>query len=360
MTAPLGAVAYIDAAALTHNLARARVLAPRSRVLAVIKADAYGHGLLTAARALRDADGFAVARLAEAQRLRAAGVRHRVLLLPGVDTADELGLASRLGLDLVVHHAAQVALLEQAGAGLAVEAWLKVDSGMHRLGVAPRHAAEMHARLVRAAAVRAPVRVMTHLADADERDRPTTDRQIAAFRECTRDLGAELSIGNSAGIMAWPGARSDWVRPGIMLYGISPFAGECAAEHGLHPAMTLATRLMAVNPVPAGGAVGYGGRFTADEDMPVGAAAAGYGDGYPRQVPDGTPVLVNGGPAPLAGRVSMDTVTVDLRGQPGARAGDPVTLWGPDLPVERIAAAAGTIGYELVCRVTSRVPRVVL
>jgi alanine racemase len=359
MTVPLGAVAEIDPSALAHNLARVRAIAPRSRVLAVIKANAYGHGLLTAARALADADGFAVARLVEAERLRAAGFAQRVLLLPGVDSAEDLAFASRLRLDLAVHHHSQIECLEQAARGVRVHAWLKVDSGMHRLGLPPDAVTAAYARLSRCAAVASPVRVMTHLADADAPDRDTTREQIRCLHECAGGLDAELSIGNSAGLMAWPEARSDWVRPGIMLYGISPFGGDSGADHGLRPAMTLRTRLLAVNTIPAGGAVGYGGTYTAPEIMPVGAVAAGYADGYPRHAPNGTPVLVAGGRAPLAGRVSMDTVTLDLRGVARARAGDAVTLWGNGLPVEEIARAAGTIGYELVCRVGARVPRLV-
>jgi alanine racemase len=354
---PLGTVARIDTSALTHNLARVRELTPRSRVLAVVKADAYGHGLLRVARALRDADGYAVARLGEAERLRSAGLTQRILLLPGVDRPEDLGYASRLGVDLAVHHLSQVQLLEQAPAGVRINAWLKVDSGMHRLGVAPEGVAEVFQRLTRCACVAEPVRLMTHLSDADALEKPDTLCQLQVMDDCTRGLSTERSIGNSAGIIAWPGARSDWVRPGIMLYGISPFDGGHGADHGLRPVMTLTTRLSAVNRVPSGGAVGYGGTFVADEEMLVGAAAAGYADGYPRHVADGTPVLVQGTRVPLAGRVSMDTITVDLRNLPSAAVGAPVTLWGEGLPVEEIARAAGTIGYELVCRVSQRVPR---
>jgi len=355
----LGAVAYVSPQALTHNLARVRALAPRARVLAVVKADAYGHGLVAAARALAGADGFAVARLAEAERLRAAGFRQRVLLLPGVDRAEDLAYAARLGLDLAVHHDDQVRLVEQAPSGLRARLWLKVDSGMHRLGIAPQHAAAVHARLAASGMSPEPVRVMTHLADADDRARPTTDAQVSTFRACTAGLAVECSVANSAGVLAWPHTHGDWVRPGIMLYGVSPFAGETGADAGLRPAMRLVTRLFAVNRIPAGGGVGYGGTFVAPEDMPMGAVAAGYADGFPRHAPAGTPLLVAGRAAPMAGRVSMDTLTVDLRGHPRARPGDEVVLWGAELPVERLAEAAGTIGYELLCRVGSRVPRVV-
>ena len=359
MTTPLGAVAHIDAQALTHNLARVRAIAPRSRVLAVVKADAYGHGLLTAARALAGADGFAVARLGEAERLRAAGFTQRILLLPGVDSAEDLAFASRLELDLAVHHLSQVECLEQAGAGVRVNVWMKLDTGMHRLGLPPDAAGPVWQRLNACPAVAAGPRIMTHLADADDRERGTTGYQIRTLTGCAGSLGGEFSIGNSAGVLAWPDARSDWVRPGIMLYGISPFGDDCGLDHDLRPAMTLTSRLIAVNRVPAGETVGYGGTFTAPETMPVGVAAAGYADGYPRHAPGGTPVVVAGTPVPLAGRVSMDMVTLDLRPVPGAGVGSSVTLWGDGLPVETVARAAGTIGYELVCRVGQRVPRVV-
>jgi len=201
---------------------------------------------------------------------------------------------------------------------------------------------------------------MTHLADADVVDKPTTRAQIETMRAFSTALDAEVSIGNSAGIMAWPEARSDWVRPGIMLYGISPFGDDTGVDHDLRPVMTLLTRMLAVKRVARGGAIGYGGTFTAPEDMPVGAAAAGYADGYPRHTPGGTPVLVKGVPVPLVGRVSMDTVTLDLRSLPEVEVGAPVTLWGRGLPVETVARAAGTIGYELVCRVGGRVLRLVV
>ena len=354
----LGAIAHIDTAALTHNLSRVRALAPRSRVLAVVKADAYGHGLLDVARALQAADGFAVARLSEATRLRADGISQRIVLLAGVHDAEELAMAAQLDIDVVVHHATQVEMLEQASLGLRVNAWLKVDSGMHRLGLPPAVVAEAHARLLRCPAVKEPLRVMTHLADADDPHKDVTNKQIEAVRECTSQLDVELSIGNSAGIMAWPGARSDWVRPGIMLYGVSPFANDSGIDHDLRPAMTLTSRVMAINEVVEGAHIGYGGTYAAPKAMSVGAIAAGYADGYPRHVPSGTSILVDRVPVPIAGRVSMDTVTVDLRAQQNAKVGSHAVLWGDGLPVEGVARAAGTIGYELLSRVGSRVPRI--
>jgi alanine racemase len=229
---------------------------------------------------------------------------------------------------------------------------------MHRLGVPPAAVAELHARLLRCQAVKAPVRVMTHLADADDPHKDVTSKQVDVMHSCTSQLDVELSIGNSAGIMAWPGARSDWVRPGIMLYGVSPFANDCGTDHGLRPAMTLASQVMAINDVVKGARVGYGGAYSAPEAMRVGAIAAGYADGYPRHVPNGASVLVDGVSVQVAGRISMDTVTVDLRAHGNAKVGSQVVLWGEALPVEYVARAAGTIGYELLTRVGSRVPRV--
>lgn len=351
-------MAEIDVAALNHNLARVRQLAPGSRVLAVVKADAYGHGLVRCARALASADGFAVARMDEAQRLRSAGVQQRLLLLPGVYGGQELERAAAARLDVVVHSFEQIEILEQAPPALELDVWLKVDSGMHRLGVAPEAVSEAFGRLGRAAAVRAPVRLMTHLADADERALDTTAAQVRCFNDCTADLHAERSIGNSAGVIAWPQAHGDWVRPGIMLYGVSPFRTESAAGHGLRPVMTLRAMLIAVKEVRAGGAVGYGGVWVAPHDMPVGSVSLGYADGYPRNAPNGAVLRVGSRNVALVGRVSMDTITLDLRDAPDARPGMPVTAWGEHNPVEILAARCQTIPYELLCRVGSRVPRV--
>ena len=362
----LGAIASIDASALVHNLSRVRRLAPKSKVIAVIKADGYGHGLLNVAQALQGADAFAVARMSEAERLRAAGYEHRIILLPGVHNAKELALASTLALDITVHHMHQVQLLEEAPSGTSINAWLKVNSGMHRLGLPPKDVSDVFARLTNCVAVNEKVRIMTHLADADDPNKPTTNNQLRIMRECTNPntLGTntELCIGNSAGLLAFEETREcEWVRPGLMLYGISPFEGSCGLDHDLRPAMTLTTRLLAINKNVKGDMIGYGGTYNVDEEsMSIGAAAAGYADGYPRHCPNGTSVLIDGIPAPIAGRVSMDTLTIDLSNHPNAQVGSHLTLWGEGLPVEYVATAAGTIGYELVCRVGSRVPRVVI
>lgn len=347
--------AVISPAALRHNLAQVRARAPRSRVMAVVKANAYGHGIAPAARALAAADTFAVACLDEALAIRRAGLLHPIVLLEGVFNSHELEEAAHNGCEVVVHDARQLAFLEATALEHALPVWLKVDSGMHRLGFAPAEVAEVWRRLHAARGVRAPVRLMTHLACADEVSNPQTRVQLETFAAATAGLAAERSIANSAGILAWPDSHADWVRPGIVLYGASPFPGRHGADDGLRPAMTVSSALLAVKAVAAGEAVGYGGAFVAPEDMLIGIAAFGYGDGYPRHAPNGTPVLVNSRRVPLVGRVAMDMLAVDLRSQPGAQVGDPVVLWGEGLPVEEVARAAGTIPYELLCGVTQRV-----
>jgi alanine racemase len=345
----------IDTAALRHNLSRVRELAPGCRVLAVIKANAYGHGLVTAAEALAGADALAVARIGEALALRESGCRARIVLLQGVRDAAELEAAARHGFEPFVHLASQVALLESFGGPQVLRVWLKVDSGMHRLGFAPAEVPAIAARLAACRAVAQPAALATHLAESERTDIPVTTAQLRAFAGATAGLPGERSIANSAGLIAWPDARADWVRPGIVLYGISPFADRTGAELGLLPAMTFETEVVAVRDVAAGERVGYGGAWTAPRDARIAVAAVGYGDGYPRSAASGTPVSVAGQPAAVAGRPSMDMLTIDVTGVPGVAVGDRVELWGRNVPVERVAAAAGTIPYELTCRVGRRV-----
>ncbi len=349
--------AIIDISALRHNFRQVRKNAPGRRILAVVKADAYGHGAARVARALDETDGFAVARMEEGEALRAIGISKPVLLLSGVSGAEELALATELDLDLVVHHESQMAALERASLGEPLRVWLKVDTGMHRLGFAPGEVSSLWQRLQTCPSVAPTVRLMSHLARADERDDGSTREQIACFRSLEKASEAETSLANSAGVLGWPGSHGDWVRPGIMLYGISPFIGGRGESHGLRPVMTLTSRLIAVNKLKKGDAIGYGGTWICPEDMPVGVVAIGYGDGYPRHAPAGTPVLVNDTRVALVGRVSMDLVTVDLRAQPAARPGQRVTLWGRGLPAEEIAEHVGSIAYELVTRIAPRVAR---
>ncbi len=345
----------MDTSALKHNLSRVREFAPGCRVLAVIKANAYGHGLLTVAEALAAADGFAVARIEEALALREAGSRARIVLLEGFRDAGELEATARHGFEPFVHQGWQVDLLEALRGPQNLRVWLKIDTGMHRLGFAPAEAASVAARLAACHAVARPTGFATHLADAEHTGGEETRRQLAAFAAATAGLPGERSIANSAGLIAWPEARGDWVRPGIMLYGISPFADRTGDALGLLPAMSFETRIIALKDVAAGERVGYGGTWTAPRASRIAVAAVGYGDGYPRAAGNGTPVSVAGAVAAVAGRPSMDMLTIDVTGLPRAAVGDRVELWGREVPVERVAAACGTIAYELTCRVGRRV-----
>jgi alanine racemase len=346
--------AVLSAAALANNLDIVRRFAPHSRVIAVVKANAYGHGLLHVVRALSAADAFGVARLEEALALRAAGVLHPLVLLEGVVDAADLLVAAEHRLDIVVHSLEQVRMLERFSGAHRFAVWLKLDSGMHRLGLSPAGFATARERLQACEAV-GTVRVMSHFAAADLPDDPMTHAQIAVCNAAMSGVEGERSFANSAAIVAWPQTHCEWVRPGLMLYGISPLQDASAAAFGLQPVMTLTSALVAVRTVQAGETVGYGPEWRATRRSLIGVAAIGYGDGYPRALPNGTPVLVNGRSAKLAGRVSMDMIAVDLTEVGGAQVGDEVVLWGAGLPVEQIARLAGTIGYELVCRVTQRV-----
>ncbi|MBS1199324.1 MAG: alanine racemase [Proteobacteria bacterium] len=347
--------AIVDTAALRHNLERVRATAPGSKVLAVIKANAYGHGIVPTAVALAGADGFAVARLEEGIALRAAGLRHRVLLLEGVFAPEQLRLAAHHDFDIMVHEPEQLALLEALPAARPYRVWLKVDTGMNRLGFKPGQVRQAIERLQACPAAAKPVTLVTHLANADDRDDAATTEQVALFERLVEGVPGERSIANSAGLIGFPAARGGWVRPGLMLYGVSPFADGTGESLGLRPAMTLATRVIAVKQVEAGERVGYGGVWRASRPSRLAIAAGGYGDGYPRNTAAGTQVLVAGRRATLAGRVSMDMIAVDVTDLPSVSVGEEVVLWGPGVPVEDVARAAGTIPYELICGVSQRV-----
>ena len=349
------AIATIHLDALRNNLARVRAASPGAKVMAVVKADAYGHGIERVCAALASADAFGVSTFEEAERLRAAGLGQRIVLLSGFDDAGDFERMRRHRLEAVVHHASQLELLERQGQGAPLRVWLKLDTGMHRLGFAPARARDAHARLRALANIDRDIVLMTHFAASDEFDNALTNRQIAVFEEVTQGLGGPRALSNSAGLLGWPGARGDWIRAGGLLYGLSVVAGKTGADFGFEPAMTLSTRLIAVNRVHKGERVGYAATWECPEDMDIGVAAIGYGDGYPRSAPAGTPVLVDGTRAAIVGRVSMDLVTIDLRHAPDAQVGDRVVLWGRDLPVETVAAQAGTISYDLTCGMTRRV-----
>ena len=349
------ATATIHLDALRGNLARVRTLAGAAKVMAVVKADAYGHGLERCARALSGADAFGVASIADGLRLRAAGHRQRIVVLSGPDAAGDVAEMRRLQLEAVIHHDAQLEMLESARGGAPLRLWLKLDTGMHRLGFPAERAHELHAKLRALPAVDPAIVLMTHFASSDEFDNDLTARQTQAFLAATQGLPGERALSNSAGLLGWPEARGEWVRIGGLLYGLSVATGKTGADFGYAPAMTLATRLVSVKHVARGERVGYGATWVCPKDMDIGVAAIGYGDGYPRSAASGTPVLVDGAPAQVIGRVSMDLLALDLRQAPAARIGDSVTLWGPSLPVETIAQHANTISYELTCGVTRRV-----
>jgi alanine racemase len=357
--------ATIDTRALAHNLGVARSHAPGCRVTAVVKADGYGHGLETAARALTAADGYAVARLSEALRLREAGLAHPILLLEGAFSAEELAIALKYHLDIVVHRVEQIELLERCGQAGHVNVWLKVDTGMGRLGIGIDQWSGCIQRLGRCPIVAQPVRAMTHLACADDTLSHVTAEQWANFKALPQVGDRDISICNSAGVVLWPDivsmptTGSHWIRPGLMLYGVSPTPEKSAADLGLKPVMRFASRVISVQDVKQGQAVGYGGTWKAARDSVIAVAAVGYGDGYPWPG-SGLPVVVNGERAATVGRVSMDMLSIDVTAIRRPQLGDEVVLWGDRLPVEEVAAAAATIPYALLCNVTQRVRREVI
>jgi len=339
----------INLAALKSNFQRIRQLAPRQKIMAVVKADAYGHGISRVARSLPDADAFGVACLEEARQLRDAGINQPIVLLEGPFSAGELPQIQALALEIVIHHPDQFAMLKAAQGEQQLRAWLKIDTGMHRLGFSLEDVSQAREKLLGYQCIAGDLRLMTHLATANEPGDALTSRQLRAFAECTQGMAEERSIANSAGILDWPDSHADWVRPGLLLYGISPNPDRGSLAEGLQPVMTFSSRLISVKQLKAGDTVGYGATWSCPQGMAIGIVAAGYGDGYPRHARSGTPVLVNGKRAGMIGVASMDMLAVDLRNVPSARVGDPVVLWGEGLPVEEIAACAQTIPYELLC-----------
>ncbi|MSQ58595.1 MAG: alanine racemase [Betaproteobacteria bacterium] len=345
--------ASISSAALAHNLMVAKRHAAKSKVLAVIKANAYGHGLLRAAAALRGADGFAMLDLSDAVRLREAGFADRIVLLEGFFRATELAELSRYRLAAVVHRAGQMEMLEGARLPAPIDILLKLNSGMNRLGFPKQEWRDALERARRCASV-SGVTLMTHFACAD--DERGIGEQLAVFERCCEGVQLARSMANSATILRYPQAHGDWVRPGIMLYGSSPFADQSAQALDLKPAMTLASEIIAVQDLEPGDAVGYGATFRADRPMRIGVVACGYADGYPRHCPSGTPVLVDGRRTSTVGLVSMDMLMVDLTYLLAANVGSKVVLWGEGLPVDEVATHAGTVSYELLCALAPRVP----
>ena len=359
--------AIINLSALKHNLQQAKNAAPSAKILAIIKANGYGHGIRRVAKALDRADSFGVASVEEALAIRESGIDKPVVLLEGFFDTSELPLILQHKLDVVVHHRFQLEALSKSlpklsDAGIVdakINVWLKVDTGMHRLGFAVEKAQAVWNELKSNPRI-SSITVMTHLANADDRQDAMTDDQVQRFGQCVFGLEAPRSIANSGGILGWPSTHADIIRPGIMLYGGTPFNSGTGIDVGLKPVMTLQTQIIAINRFNKGDAIGYSGTWICPEEMCVGVAAIGYGDGYPRHAGSGTPVLVNGKRAQLVGRVSMDMICIDLRHIPDAQVGDSVTLWGEGLPVEEIARCASTISYELFCGITQRVKFVVV
>lgn len=345
--------ARISIGAMAHNLRVARRHAGKARVFAVVKANAYGHGLSRARRAFAAADGFAVLTLEEAANLRLMGVEQPILMLEGLFGADELATCGELDLWPVLHQPEQLDWLARHPPARPLHVFVKFDTGMHRLGFALAEHAAVLAR-IRALPGVAQLTLMTHFAQADEA--AGVDWQLQPFLRDLAAYGLPWSSANSPALLRYPQARGDWVRPGLMLYGASPFAGTSAADLGLRPAMSLQSELIAVQTLKPGEGVGYGQLFRAERAMRVGVVACGYADGYPRHAPTGTPVWVLGRRSRTLGRVSMDMLCVDLTDNPDARVGSPVELWGERVPVDAVAAAAGTISYELLCALAPRVP----
>jgi alanine racemase len=351
--------AKLDLRALRHNVSVARQLAPHSRIMAVVKANAYGHGAVTIAAALQSiVDALAVACIEEAAELRYAGITSPILLLEGVFEAAELVTAAQLDLWLTIGNEQQLRWLEEATLSTPLSCWLKVDTGMHRLGVMPAVALQYYQRLGATHNAHDAVVTYTHFAAADDVNSLQTQRQLAVFDALP--CGALRSAANSAGLLAWPQAHYDWVRPGYMLYGDSPMQQDHPRARSLKPVMTLTSAVISLRDIAAGEAVGYGATWVAQRPSRIATVAIGYGDGYPRHARNGTPTLVNGQRAPLAGRVSMDMITVDITDLEDIQLGAEVVLWGEGLPLSEVARCADTVGYELIARMPARVSRTVI
>lgn len=354
------AKAEINLNALVHNFNMMKACSPRSKIIAVVKGNAYGHDAAIVAKTLKQADAFAVARIEEAITLRQAGITQPIILLEGCFCREDLEIASRNQLQPVIHHAGQLADVISAPLLQPLRVWLKIDTGMHRIGVFPDQVAHYVAQLSHSQNVIGDVGFVSHFYQADELSQPTTLQQLETFIRATAGFPGEKSLSNSAGVLYWSDAHFDWIRPGIALYGISPRSDSTGIAEGLQPVMTLKSSLIAVRSHKAGESIGYSGHWVAEQDTRIGVVAMGYGDGYPRMAPTGTPVLVNGRKVPVVGRVSMDMMTVDLGSDSHDQVGDEVVLWGNGLPAEEVARHIGTIAYELVIKITGRVQREII
>lgn len=339
----------LDLSALQHNVKRIREIAPRSKILAMVKANAYGHGLIPIARALDSSvEGFGVSCSEEALCLRQAGIKQRIVLMEGLFSAAELPLLARYQLDTVIHDQRQLDLLTEQPLLKSVNVWIKINTGMNRLGLSMQNFPKILQHCKACAWIDVKC-VMTHFSNANDPFESTTLQQIEQFEQATKDLTIEKSLANSAAILSYPRSHVEWLRPGLILYGVSPFSDTSGAQHGLRPVMNLKSEIITINQLQAGDRVGYGGTWLAPGNRRIGVVAIGYGDGYPYRAVTGTPVLVNEQLVELVGQVSMDMLTVDLNTQPTAKQGDRVCLWGAGLPIEQIATSTSTFRYELLC-----------
>lgn len=344
-------IVELDLSALQHNVKRLREIAPKSKILAMVKANAYGHGLIPMAQALADlnVNGFGVSCSEEALYLRQAGLKQRIVLMEGLFSSEELSLLTDYELDTVVHDQRQLSLLTQKPLlPRVVKVWLKINTGMNRLGFSIKDFAEIFQKL-RACPWLNIVCIMTHFSNADKPNDTMTLCQIKQFEQAVTSLSIEKSLANSAAILAYPSVHADWIRPGLMLYGVSPFSDSAGVQHALRPVMTLKSEIISLNQVKSGDRIGYGGTWIAPKPMRIGVVAIGYGDGYPHRAESGTPILVNGKLVELVGQVSMDMLTVSLSSQADAKIGDPVVLWGAGLPIEQVAESTSSFRYELLC-----------
>jgi alanine racemase len=348
-------VANINLNNLLHNVVRLRTYAPQSKILAMVKCNAYGHGAVEVARTIESKiDAFGVI-FEEGLQLQNAGIKKPIVILNGFIDAEELKTIDALQFEIVVHNFEQIALLEKTALQHQIKIWLKIDTGMHRLGFQLSQVQQAYQRLLAIPKVAKPVKLMTHFSDADDASNSKTLIQIAHFQDCTQTLIGNTSLANSSAILNFAQTHSDWIRPGITLYGISPILGKVGSDFGLKPVMSLQSRIIAIHDLVRGDSVGYGSTWKCPEDMRVAIAAVGYGDGYPRSAKTGTPILVGGERTNIIGRVAMDMLNIDLRKLPHAKIGDTVTLWGAELPIEEVAVSANTVAYEIFCRLTNRV-----
>ncbi len=349
------ATAKISSVALKHNIQTIKRKAPHSKIIAVVKANAYGHGVVFVSSALEAmVDCFGVARLEEALSLRSNGITKPILLLEGFFSEKDLPIIAVNNIQTIVHNQEQLCALQQAQVPNKIKVWLKIDTGMHRLGVRLDQVDGFYQQLKHCAAVDDNIGFVSHFSRADELQCDYTRKQLMDFLQVTQDKNGERSIAASGGVLFWPDSHLDWIRPGIIMYGISP-NNTPSNEYGLIPVMTLTSSLIAVRDHKQGEPVGYGGKWVSERDTKIGVIAIGYGDGYPRDMPMGTPVYINGRRVPIVGKVSMDMLTVDLGADSRDQVGDEVILWGKELPIEEIAEIGGVLSYELITKLTPRV-----